>query len=175
MSDKTVYRTADASVIAAWDAAQERLLGYRRATGAILDDAGATTQRRMISTGHQPGRFLGLNPADGIPEGWRVNSRTGYTVPDQRTSKGRAVRKALDALGYPGDPRHALPGMPADSFTAPRLLTCGARKLGAAMYAIWGACPGGAGIDTALWSPCPLSQYYAAVEQDEAAGGGDDE
>lgn len=170
MSDKTVYRTADASVIAAYCAAQDALTAYRREIGEVLEQHGVGDLARMGTTGHGAGRFAGLVPDGDAPAGWRV-AKTGYLIPDTRTRHGKAVRDALASLVYPGDPRDALTGMPSQVVVLPRWLTCGVALLGDALYVTWSADEKALGdsADLTIWHLTKLSEYYAAVEQAEAA------
>jgi hypothetical protein len=171
VSDKTVYRTTDASVIAAYCAAQDALTAYRQQIGEVLERHGVGDVTRFGTTGYQPGRFAGLarHGMDEVaPAGWRLNTKLALLVPDLRTSAGKAARKALDALGYPGDPRDALPGMPSHLLAGyGRFLTCGVQQLGDALYVTWSATESelGDAADRAIWELAKLSEYYAAAEQ----------
>jgi hypothetical protein len=166
MSDLAVYRTADPSVLDTYAAAQAALLAYSQTMAETLERLGAGSWPRMISTGYRPGRLLGLKPSGGdVPAGWRVDARSMLAVPDLRTTAGREARKALDAIRYPGDPRHSLPGMPSEVMVPGHLLTCGCTRIGGVLYVTWTGDPAGAArIDSALWERCRLSEYYAAVE-----------
>jgi hypothetical protein len=177
--DLIAYRSTDPDVLAAVDAAYEAITAYVKQEQAVLDGAGLGHYKVWAtSNGWTPRRFLGLDIPEGEspPPGWRMNRE--YAVPDKRTAAGKHISAAIAAVRHPGDPRHALIGMPPDVLTPGGFQSCGMRRIGDALYVTWRNCdPAGAvrsftagafEIDAAKWERVPLSAYYAAVEAEES-------
>jgi hypothetical protein len=179
----TAYVSRDAEVVRAWTDAGDAINTYVQQTQRVLDAYGlARYQCYRDQGGWKPGRFRGLAiPQDEFPpDGWRMDG--GYeqmAVPDKRTKAGKQVTAALDAVEHPGDPLFKLVGMPPDveggtGFVSPAIRLLENRT---ALYVGWTVNPEGrqsffsndATVDLERWESVPLSAYYLAIEQAEAA------
>ena len=177
--DPIVYRSADPSVVKAWNEACAEIYAYVTATQAVLDEAGLGRYKVYRHTsGWSPGRFAGLAIQEGWspPAGWRMSGSGTYAVPDKRLKAGKQVTAALDAVKHPGGPLLKLIGMPPDTasgrgFTSPQVRMM---EDGAALYVIWRTDPdrresffraGQVAVDRGLWQRVKLSGYYAEVER----------
>lgn len=180
MSDPVVYRSENPGVLAAWKGACAAISEYVRQTQAVLDRAGlAGRSVWRSSNGWDWGKVRGISAEGGTPEGWRMAAGKDYAVPDMRTSAGRKVKAALDAVPHPGEPTQRLIGMPADVLAgAGRIWTPDVRVLGGAVWAEWDLDPEAhetsfsspsTAVDSSLWQRARLSEYYAAREDAEAA------
>lgn len=179
-ADPIVYRSTDPAVLAAVEAAWQAIGDYAKQIRATLDGLGLGEYKHWSADGGwHPGEFRGIDiPQDQFPpDGWRMKG--DFAVPDKRKAAGKRAWKALSEVRHPGDPRRALIGMPPDLLTPGGYQSCGLRRINSAIYATWRNCdPAGAvgsfsaassEIDASLWERIPLSEYYAAVEADEAA------
>jgi hypothetical protein len=172
------YRSRDAEVLAAWKAAGDAIQDYVDRTHAVLEEAGLGGYQAFRATrGWSPGRFAGLGIPSGEkpPAGWRMAVLERFAVPDKRVKAGKAIHAALEAVKHPGDPLFSLIGMPPDvDGRTPAVRVLENRT---ALYVGWGVDPvgresffkGRSEIDAAKWERIPLSAYYLAIEQHEAA------
>ncbi len=181
--DLIAYKSTDPEVLASVVAAQDKVRDYARQVRAVLDGLGLARYQMWVSqNGWHPGQFVGIEIPQGefSPEGWRTD-REGRTVPDRRTAAGRRAWKALEAVRHPGDPRRALIGMPHDLLTPGGYQTPGLRVIAGAVYVHWRNCDPAGGVrsfsgqasevDESRWQRFPASEYYAAIEADEAQDG----
>jgi len=176
MSDKTVYRSSHSDVLAAWHAAADAREKWADQMTAFLADYGFGSRSVYVS---HSGRVLGVEHMDGeeVPDGWRVDTRTGYVMPRRASKAGKKIGARLGELNQP-DPRDAVPGMPRDCFVSLAMLTCGLEIVGGALYATWSRPIPEDQVDLAIWERVKLSEYYAVLEarDDETAaseqGGG---
>lgn len=165
--DLTVYRTTHPDALAAWHTAAEARQVWGEQMKAFLDEHGFGDRNVYIS---HHGRPLGITHADGdpVPDGWRIDSRTGHLMPRLATRAGKKIEARLGELRQP-DPRHNMPGMPMECFVSRALLTCGMRIIGGALYVEWGRLIPEDLIDLKVWQPVKLSEYYRALEANEEA------
>lgn len=109
------------------------------------------------------------------PDGWR-NIRGEFLYPSKRSKEGKALASRISAMVYK-NPRRDLPGMPMEKWIphpermgASKILYPGIKVLGDVMYVSWAVDPsqedemGNPNVDLTVWTPVPLSQYYAAIE-----------
>lgn len=159
---KTAYRTTHPDALAAWHAAADAREVWGEQMEAFLSEHGFGG--RTIYVAHS-GRVLGVEHIDGedVPEGWRIDSRTGYLMPRLAKRAGKQIDARLAELKQP-DPRNAMPGMPRECFVSLALLTCGLALMGDALYATWSRPIPEDQVDLSIWEPVKLSVYYAAVE-----------
>ncbi|MFD9950545.1 hypothetical protein ACFWYW_57545 [Nonomuraea sp. NPDC059023] len=167
MSDKVVYRSTHPDVLAAWGFAARAREEWADQMKAFLDEHGLG--KRTVWTYNVTGEVFGIEDnGDDIPDGWRVDSRTGHLMPKLATKRGKAISARLKELPQP-DPRASMPGMPAECFVSLARLVCGLAELGGALYATWSREISESEVDASLWERVKLSEYYAAVEAHEAA------
>jgi hypothetical protein len=164
---KTVYRTSNPEALAAWHTAAAARDAWAVQMKAFLDEHGFDS--RSVYVGHS-GRVLGISheQGDDVPDGWRVDSRTGYLMPRLAKKAGKAIDARLSELIQP-DPRDAMPGMPKECFVSLAMLTCGLEVIDEALYATWSRPIPEDEVDLAVWQPVKLSEYYAVLEAREAA------
>lgn len=118
---------------------------------------------------------IGLDP-DGfadVPEGWRVDSKTGYIVPAKRTPEGKAAAAELSKIQYTS----CAPEMPHFVHSVSDPQTGGGffggfsvEKVGQDYYATIGFEldeSSKKAAESDLWEPVRLSAYWAAVEEAE--------
>lgn len=167
--DLTVYRTAKAEALAAWHAAADAREVWAKEMEAFLDEHGLGDRSVYVSHG---GRPLGITHDDGddVPEGWRVDSRTGYLMPRLKVRAGKQIDAKFGALKQP-DPRDAMPGMPRECFVSLALLTCGMQIIGDALYVTWSRPISEDLIDPEIWQRMKLSEYYRVIEATEGSDG----
>lgn len=170
MADRelTVYRTYRPELIKHWYDGQANLKAWSQRMDAFLDEQGLGNG--TVWTYNITGHFGGVDH-DGaeVPNGWRVDRRTGRLMPRLSTREGKAIGAKLDELRKP-DPRADLPGMPGDCFVSLALLTCGLHLMRGALYATWGLPIPEAQVDLTVWQPVKLSEYYAVLELEEDDG-----
>lgn len=167
IATKTVYRTSNAEALAAWHAAVDAREAWGEQMKAFLAEHGFGDRSVYVS---HTGRVLGVQRLDDedAPEGWRVDSRTGYLMPRLAKRTGKQIGARLDELKQP-DPRDAMPGMPRECFVSLALLTCGLALMGDALYATWSRAIPEDQVDLTIWERVKLSEYYAAAEAHESA------
>jgi hypothetical protein len=161
-ASKVVYRTSHPDALAAWHSAAAAREAWADQMKAFLDEHGFGN--RSVYIGHS-GRVLGINheQGDDVPDGWRVDSRTGHLMPRLAKKAGKAIDARLAELHQP-DPRDAMPGMPKECFVSLALLTCGLALIEGALYATWSRPIPEDQVDLTVWERIKLSEYYAAVE-----------
>ncbi|SEN88043.1 hypothetical protein [Nonomuraea pusilla] len=166
-TDKTVYRSTHPDVLSVWHASIEAREAWGELMETFLDEHGFGTRNVYVS---HSGRVLGVEHIEGedVPDGWRIDSRTGYLMPRLASRKGKAIGASLAELTQP-DPRDAMPGMPKTMFVSLALLTCGLALIDGALYATWSRPIPEERVDLTIWERVKLSEYYAAVEAAEAA------
>lgn len=105
------------------------------------------------------------------PEGWKVDRKRGLLTPLKKTAKGKAIAAAMEAVVL-RDFRRDLEGLPngpvmraTDAGMA--LLHPGIELHGETIYCVWGTNEPPE-MDADIWESVKLSEYYAAVEADEA-------
>lgn len=171
MSDhapKTVYRTTNPDALAAWHSGADARDAWADQMEAFLDEHGFG--KRRVYIGHS-GRVFGIESVDGedLPDGWRIDSRTGYLMPRLAKKAGKQIDGRLAELIQP-DPRNQMPGMPKHSFVSLAMLTCGLELIDGALNATWSRPIPDSVVDLAVWEQVKLSDYYRAVEErDEVA------
>lgn len=165
--DLTVYRTTAATAIIAWHAAASAREDWAKDMQAFLEEHDLGDRNVYISHG---GRPLGITHTDGdpVPNGWRIDARTGHLMPRLKTRTGKQIDARLGELRQP-DPRHNMPGMPMECFVSLALLTCGMRLLGDVLYVTWSRPIPEQQVDLTIWERIKLSEYYAAREADTSA------
>lgn len=174
MSDLTVYRSTHPDVLAAWNKAEQRAAEIVNQRKAFLAEHGFT-ERTIAVRGQW---MIGVaHPEDQpVPDGWRHDrSLTGAIVPARRTTAGKKIGAQLDKLTLPS-PRKNLPGgMPEMAWGDHRMYRPGIALIGDAIYVKWGCDPETvdqmAKVDRDVWERVKLSEYYAVLEAEEAAGG----
>jgi hypothetical protein len=174
MPDKVVYRSTHPDVIAHWEstASAETRNAWRQKVEAAVADLGFPGRRFATQDGR---KVIGVEyPNDeDMPAGWRRNRNlTSSITPDRRTANGRRIRERLDALTAPC-PRENLPGkMPDTAFSRGfGLMKPGVARHGDAVYVTWSEeidKGDAAHIDPTVWQRIKLSEYYAALEAEEA-------
>ncbi|GAA3958327.1 hypothetical protein GCM10023085_45950 [Actinomadura viridis] len=170
---EVVYKSAHPDVLAHWEntASTSAQRQWRETVEETIADLGFLG-RRFATQGST--RVIGVeHPQDeDIPEGWRRDrSLPEAIVPALRTSAGRKIDARLATLTRP-DPRKDLPGgMPEVGFDMRRFAYPGVAKHGDAVYVTWSIDPAVSDadkIDPAVWQRIKLSEYYAALEAEEA-------
>ena len=166
MSGLTVYRSTHPDALRRWHATTEAMDAWSEKMQATLITLGV--DGREVWYDQVSGRIIGLGHTGGddVPEGWRVDARTGYLVPRRSTKAGKQIAAVLDGMRRP-DPR-ALPGMPAQVMAGVHFLTCGLEYMGGALYVRWSRPIPEKLVDSAIWERIKLSEYYAALEAHQA-------
>ena len=154
--DLTVYRTTAATAIIAWHTAAEARQQWTEQMKAFLDEHGLGKRRVYIS---RSGRVFGVEYIDGedVPNGWRVDVRTGYLMPKLKTKAGKQIDARLAQLTQP-DPRDAVPGMPRECFVSPALPQCGLALIDGALYADWPLPIPETEVDLTIWERVKLDR-----------------
>jgi hypothetical protein len=147
---------------------------FRERVERVADDLDAADRKPA----QQGGRIIGFShePGSPAPEGWKVHAKYNSVItPDRRTSGGKSAVKLLDPLKIP-NLRDSLPGgMPGTviDFDRAHFYDAGIRRMGDTVYVTYGTdrLPDEyvKHVDAAMWEVAPLSEYYAALERDEAA------
>lgn len=165
--DLVVYRTTSPDALAAWHSAVAARETWCEQMKTFL--AEHNLGERTVYVSHT-GRVLGVERFDDedAPEGWRIDSRTGYLMPRLATRTGKQVDARLTALIQP-DPRDAVPGMPKTLFVSLAMLTCGLALMDGTLYATWSRPIPDEQVDLTAWERVKLSEYYAVVEAFDAA------
>lgn len=167
--DLTVYRSFRPEVIQHCRGAQDAIATWGEQMKAFLDESGMG--KRTVWTDDLTGSIVGLDhDGESVPDGWRVDRRTGYLKPRLATKTGKAIAAKLVGLRKP-DPSVGLPGMPGECFVGLALATCGLRLMKGALYATWSTPIPVDRVDLTIWQPVKLSEYYAVVELEEAERG----
>jgi hypothetical protein len=167
IATKTVYRTTNPDAVAAWHSAAAAREKWGEQMKAFLAEHGFGDRTVYVS---HSGRVLGVEYIDGedVPDGWRVDRRTGYLMPALAKRAGKLIDARLAELVQP-DPRDAMPGMPKTLFVSLAMLTCGLELIDGVLFATWSRAIPEDQVDATVWEPVKLSAYYAAVEaRDEA-------
>ncbi|TMR11058.1 hypothetical protein ETD86_37070 [Nonomuraea turkmeniaca] len=166
IATKTAYRTTHPDALAAWRSAADAREEWGKQMDAFLAEHGLSGRTVWVS---HSGRVFGIEHVHDtdVPEGWRIDSRTGHLMPRLAKKAGKLIDARLDELKQP-DPRDAMPGMPKDCFVSLALLTCGLALLGEALYATWSRPIPEEQVDLTIWERIKLSEYYAAWEAHEA-------
>lgn len=164
--DLTVYRSFHPDVVKHWQAGEAAVIAWRGDVKALLAELGM--DHRTVWTHDLTGEIDGLDYDDrDVPDGWRVDARSGRLVPRRSTKPGKAIAAKLDALRMP-DPRVSLPGMPSTCLVGDGLLTCGLQLMKGALYATWSRPIPEQRVDLMTWQPLKLSEYYAVLELEDA-------
>ncbi|MDX3111546.1 hypothetical protein [Nonomuraea angiospora] len=160
--DLTVYRTTAANAIIAWHTAATARDTWAKDMQEFLEEHGLGDRSVYISHG---GRPLGVTNDDGqdVPEGWRVDSRTGYLMPRLKTKAGKQIDARLAELWQP-DPRDSMPGMPRECWISMALLTCGLQIIDNVLYATWSRPIPEEHVNLTIWERMKLSEYYRVLE-----------
>lgn len=172
MTTPTVYRSSHPDVLAKWDARQRDLHDWRDRFHAECANLGIDPDKVQGNT--WSGNITGVryNDGDPIPEGWRHDKRSGQLRPALKTAAGKRIDAALKTMRRP-EPADDIPGMPYTYWPdeGNGIYRVRMRLHGGALYAVW-PCPVGSdlGVDLALWERVKLSEFYAMVEAEEAAG-----
>lgn len=101
---------------------------------------------------------------------WRADPKGGW-VPSRRTAAGKVVDAQFRSVAVRFE---AIPGMPNEVIDGGYWRTPGFRLMGGELWAAWWgdaseAVEGDGSFDPSIWTRCKLSEYHAAVEDEELA------
>lgn len=166
--DLTVYRSTAATAIIAWHTAASAREKWAKDMQAFLEEHDLSDRNVYISHG---GRPLGVTHKEGgeVPDGWRVDTRTGHLMPKLRTKAGKQIEARLGELRQP-DPRQGMPGMPMECFVGLALLTCGMQLIEDVLYVTWSLPIPEDLVNLTIWERVKLSAYYAVLEAQQEQG-----
>jgi hypothetical protein len=166
-STKVVYRSEHPDVLAHHDSHVKAFAAWKERVRAVLVELGFAPDRGVWM---RDTRVVGVVEINGepLPDGWRHDRKNpGAIVPARTKQPGKGYGQKLDALKQP-DPRNGIPGgMPGRAFQRGALafMHCGLQEFGGAIYVTWPGEPDSSDrIDSEVWKPIKLSEYYAAVE-----------
>lgn len=175
-----VYRTADKSQNEAFDAFLAQAEIRRKALEKIAFEV--TGEPTVYSW--RPNWFAGIGATEGgAPKGWRPQDANGLTVlvPDRRTKIGREAAERIEEIDKAARRGPAIAGVPglvihlnvAHEPQFFRWQHCDDARL----YVVINCAHSGAEeqgthipdqVDTAIWEPVKLSEFYALKETEEA-------
>lgn len=168
---KIVYRSTHPDVLEHWrnTGSAEAQQAWQDRLNQALTDLGFPGRRPVM----KGTRVVGVEHDGEPPEGWRPNrDLPGSIAPARRTKPGKRIGEQLDDLRRP-NPRKDLPGgMPEVAFAKHTFLRCGIAPIGDAIYVTWSSEIDEADarhIDSAVWGRVKTSEYYAALEAEEAS------
>ncbi len=178
MTNGTAYSSAHPEVLSAWEGYQTYAEEIRARRNAMQDRHGRALIQQRSGFGHGT-RITGFdtldneNPGDvlGDDKALRVSKTKpmrGYAVPNLSTKAGKALATELAALQQNGP---SLPGMPEFVLTGFHCLAPALHERDGVVWAFWGDGDDivGKQVDDGLWTPQPLSAYYADREARDAA------
>ena len=166
---EVVYRMRDHDAAKRWYEEQAaELTAWRGSLTEFLTAQGLDAAAVYITSF---GALSAVRNPGTVPDGWRVKGKTesDKIVPDKRRKTGRDAAARLEELRKP-QLREALPGkMPSLSFTRTGLMQPGVRCMAGTVWVTWDGFPDDAtDLDMDVWEQARLSEYYTALEQDEA-------
>lgn len=170
---KIVYRSTHPDVLEHWrrTGSAEAQQAWRERVNEVIADLGFPGHR-FATKGET--EVVGVEyPQDKpYPKGWRRNSKLPSAIsPDRRTTAGKGIGQRLDKVSRP-NPRSGLPGgMPEVALAKHTFMHCGVRRIGDAIYVTWSSeidSGDARHIDPAVWERVKTSEYYAALEAEEA-------
>lgn len=178
MRDPIVYRSTHPDVLAHWDktASAEARKAWRARVDAVLADLGFAGRHPVVTDTILGTVVTGVEHREGgpFPAGWRAHrSMDGAITPHKGTKVGKAAAEDLGKLALP-NPRKDLPGgMPhiADAASEAAMLRPAIQRFGDVVYVRWSQQISDRDtdqIDGAVWDRAALSEYYAALEAEEA-------
>lgn len=174
MSTPTVFRTRNPQAVALALDYSAAVGEWKQRARALLEELGFPGRKPFVPGSMLHFRLAGIECAAGErpPRGWRVaESDDGHAfIPDRRTVAGRHAASKLTGAAPPRDPRLDLPGMPSRHWEGNHMLHPALQVLegDTVLYVSWSEAPVSE-IDLAIWEPVRLSEFYAAVEADDAA------
>jgi len=147
---------------------------YRAKIKELEDELGTET---LLCRGSKRGQFISGYVAKDRNEaplpGFRREQHSDHMVPALRTKAGKALAERLNAVSY--DPPQK-PGLPDLILGEGYMGGMSIKKIGGVWYA-WTTVPLGdrdprntglGEVDPAMWTPAKLSDYFLAVEAEEA-------
>lgn len=171
MTDKHVYRTAAADVIAEREAFNNEYIEWSASIKSLVASWYPDTDARPAvydQFGHLEFRGVdGLPWKHPLPEGFRRDPKLGIVVPFKSRKAGKEIVKQMAALSAPVHLRRRLRGMPAYVLGGHHGLMCqpGIERHGAHVYVVWSTLlDPETEYDPTVWEAVRLSEYYAARE-----------
>lgn len=172
---KTVFRTSDPAVLAAYNDA----IAEHKKWGKEIEAFGREVHpdaKPMVGWAWGERRFDGLSVVDPVPHGWRVKSQKrgeDFMVPNKSLKAGKEWAKRMKELYSAPNVRGALPGMPTNVFSGSTLMHPGIDEKDGVLYAVWSNDPRNADtgfskvekLDESLWEQMKLSEWYAMQEE----------
>ena len=200
MSVESAFRSNHPDVFAVWDAYTAEAKSVPPIWRAWRDEHAPGFDYLALNYSHQA-KFVGLYPADDLPSPlWRVEHwrNRDLLIPSKRTKAGKELYASMEALPTINFPHMKMPGMPREISTISNrregtflVHHPSVGRYGRYIYVGWaveaervtehatGAVDDevfgrhGTPLDTAMWEPVKLSEYYraqeAAVERDKKA------
>ncbi|WP_068922152.1 hypothetical protein [Planobispora rosea] len=167
-SDRAVYRSTHPDVLKIWNDYDATAEEWQERINAFLAEHGFTGRNVHFNT--TTNSIYGVKHDDGeVPAGWRIDRKYGYLVPRLTSKAGKVIDAQLGELRRP-DPREMVPGMPKNCLAGRHFMTCAMRSMAGAIYVTWPRPIPESQVDLSIWERVKLSEYYAVVEAEEAAG-----
>lgn len=166
------FSTESPAVLDAWTDILGRIQIWRDEIHAFADERGSQPMS-IQRTGSLD--FVGLTADNAPSNGWRMDSKWNFWVPNRKTAEGRRLHDQMEKLTVKGT--RTLPGMPDIAFHNGRWYEARLGELGTTMWAGWGCTLdvlrentwSATKLDEAVWQQRPLSHFYAAEESYRAA------
>jgi hypothetical protein len=169
---KFVFVTSAAEcleAVDAWSAAHKAWGEQARALIASwgLDGVPVTNSHRWVGVSHEYGQA--------IPGGWRQGDGKGmnYVQPYRSKNPGKKMAKALDEHSKVPNLAETMPGMSSFAFVGFSWMTPGFNRWKDRLWCVWSQDPRSAWGEKnsagPQWEPGKLSEFYADLEEREAA------
>lgn len=175
--ERTIYRTNNPSVIAAWDDFDHEERSYRRRLRKWLRETfpGQDVTAIVSTTGFSNTEVLiGVQwyGSRGVPEGWKYERNKGLLSPKKTSKAGKAAWEDMQKVQPPKSLRDRLVGMPGHYWSGLQTCKPGVERHGDEVFVIWPYNPMPdaltSKINDEVWQPIKLSEFYALLEAEDA-------
>jgi len=166
MGIERVFKSTHPEVIAVVEEWKQAAYAFRKNLSRWLDQHNAEPVW-FKANGTRPARMVGLTPIGEAepPLGWREN-KNGYWVPDKRRIPGKEAQKQMDSTTCISQLKILSPFIPVQAMAPGHWYAAGVNEIDGVVYITHTNAFTFEGNE--YFEPIKLSEYYAAIEVDEA-------